>query len=155
MTEFVLGPYRLLVDVTATRAYYASHPLPWITCDCAGCRNFSQAVQNLPQAVKDFFDALGLDPEKPRELCYYQGTAETLSGGGWYHLAGTILAGAQPPGAYGAYGEWFDLTGDFSVGFKTACDLLPVDFPQPCFQMEFNHRLPWLLKERNPYLLND
>ena len=30
MTEFVFGPYRLEVDVEATRAYYAAHNEPWI-----------------------------------------------------------------------------------------------------------------------------
>ena len=82
MAEFVWGGYRLEVDVEATRAYYDSHPGPWITCTCDGCRNFMLAVKMLPQAVRDFFHTLGLDPEKPGELCYYQGTAQRLSGGG-------------------------------------------------------------------------
>ncbi len=81
MTEFTFGSYRLLMDVEANRTYYAAHPLPWMTCGCAGCQNFAQAVKNLPQPVREFFDALGMDPEKPGELDYYQGTAETLSSG--------------------------------------------------------------------------
>ena len=48
MTEFVFGPYRLEVDVEATRAYYAAHNEPWIICTCAGCRNFAQAVSSCP-----------------------------------------------------------------------------------------------------------
>ena len=59
MAEFVWGRYRLEVDVEATRAYYDSHPGPWITCTCDGCRNFMLAVKTLPQAVRDFFDVLG------------------------------------------------------------------------------------------------
>ena len=74
MTEFVYGAYRIQVDAEATRAYYAAHPQPWITCGCAGCRNFVQAVKFLPQPVKAFFAQLGLDPEKVQELCYYTGT---------------------------------------------------------------------------------
>ena len=71
MTEFTLGGYRLLVDVEATRAYYAAYNEPWITCECDGCRNFAQAVKDLPQAVKDFFDALGLSFDVTmRELEY-------------------------------------------------------------------------------------
>lgn len=156
MTEFTFGPYHLLVDVEANRTYYAAHPLPWITCDCAGCRNFTRAVKTLPQEVKDFFDALGLDPEKPGELCYYQGTEKDLTGGGWYHLVGAVLAGASKPGDYEVFpAGWYTLAEGFSVGFKTVCDLLPEDFPRLCFQMEFNHRLPWLLEEENPYFLND
>lgn len=75
MKEFVFGLYRLEVDVEATRAYYEAHPGPWITCTCDGCRNFARAAGKLPRAVTDFFHALGLDPEKPGELMYYQGHA--------------------------------------------------------------------------------
>lgn len=148
MTEFVFGPYRLLVDVERTQAYYSAHPLPWVTCGCAGCRNFVQAVKLLPPEAKGFFDALGLDPGKPGELCYYQGTERDLAGDGWYHLAGTVLEGGFE--AYPA--EWYSLAEGFSVGFKTACDLLPEDFPKPCFQMEFSYIIPWVMREPNPYL---
>ena len=155
MTEFVFGSYRLSVDVEATRAYYAAHnePEPWITCECDGCLNFARAVKDLPQAVKDFFDTLGLDPEKPGELMYYQGTEKDLSGGGWYHLAGTVLEGAAQPGSCEGFpAGWLELAEGFSVGFKNECDLLPDDFPRPCCQMEFEHVMPWVLPEANPYL---
>lgn len=152
MAEFTLKPYRIQVDVEATRAYYAAHPQHWITCDCAGCRNFARAVRGLPQAVRDFFDDLGLDPEKPEELCYYTGTPNILIGGGWYHLVGHVQEGASKPGGCEVFPGWYELSEDFSVGFKTSCDLLPDDFPRPCFQMEFNHRLPWVLEELNPYI---
>ena len=38
------------------------------------------------------------------------------------------------------------------MGFKTECDLLPDDFPKPCFQMEFEHVMPWVLNDPNPYI---
>ena len=147
MTEFVFGPYRLEVDVEATRAYYAAHNEPWVTCSCAGCRNFAQAVKSLPQPVKDFFDQLGLDPEKVNELCYYTGTERTIAGDCWYHLVGTVLEGAPQPGD-----DPHPLAENFSVGFKNACDLLPEDFPRPCCQMNFGFVLPWVLEEKNPYI---
>ena len=149
--EIVLGSYRLDVDVAATRAYYAEHPLPWITCDCKGCQNYERAITQIPQEVKEFFDRLGLDPEKPAETCYYQGTETTLSGGGWYHICGTILERAVPENPSMVFGEWITPAEGFNVAFKTECDLLPKDFPQPCFQMEFDHLLPWVLEEPNPY----
>ena len=152
MTEFVFGPYRLEVDVEATRAYYAAHNEPWIICTCAGCRNFAQAVKLLPQPVKDFFAQLGLDPEKVNELCYYNGTESTVIGDCWYHLVGRVLEGSSQPGDYAEFpAGWYELVEGFSVGFKNACDLLPKDFPKPCFQMQFNYTLPWLLEEKNPY----
>ena len=149
--EIVLGSYRLDVDVAATRAYYAEHPLPWITCDCKGCQNYERAITQIPQEVKEFFDRLGLDPEKPAETCYYQGTETTLSGGGWYHICGTILESAVSENPSMVFGEWITPAEGFNVAFKTECDLLPKDFPQPCFQMEFSHLLPWVLEEPNPY----
>lgn len=153
MTEFTFGAYRLSVDVEATRAYYAAHNEPWITCDCAGCRNFARAVKDLPQAVRDFFDALGLDPEKPGEVMYYQGTEKDLSGGGWYHLVGTAVEGSSRPEDCEALPAGrIDLAEGFSAGFKNQCDLLPDDFPRPCCQMEFEHVMPWMLEEPNPYL---
>ena len=150
--EIILGSYRLDVDVAATRAYYEAHPLPWITCDCPGCRNFQAAIHRIPQEVKALFDWLGLDPEKPAEACYYQGTETTLSGGGWYHVCGTILEQAMPKDSSQVFEEWINPAEGFSAAFKPDCDLLPKDFPHPCFQMEFNHLLPWVLEEPNPYL---
>ena len=152
MAEFVFGTYRLLVDVEKTRAYYAAHPLPWIGCDCAGCRNFKQAVRYVPEAAREFLSALGLEPEKPGEICFYQGTETTLSGGGWYHICGEILEGAMPEDSHQVFGQWLELGEGFSAAFKSKCDLLPEDFPRPAFQMELNHQLPWLLEEANPYL---
>ncbi len=64
MTEFVFGPYRLEVDVEATRAYYAAHNEPWIICTCAGCRNFAQAVKLLPQAGERLLRPAGTGPGK-------------------------------------------------------------------------------------------
>lgn len=153
MTEFTFGAYRLSVDVEATRAWYAAHKEPWITCDCAGCRNFAKAVKDLPRTVREFFDTLGLDPEKPGELMYYQGTERDLSGGGWYHLVGTVEKGASKPGDCEALpAGWIALAEGFSAGFKNECDLLPDDFPRPCCQMEFEHVMPWVLEEPNPYI---
>ena len=145
MTEFALESYRLAVDVEGTRAYYGTHPLPWILCDCAGCRNFAWAVKTLPPTVTDFFAALGLDPEKPAEI--YINTADRSMGwyGGWYHLRGELLAGFPPPEQ--CIGKWLSLTENFSVAFRQDCALVPEDFPEPRLQMEIDCRLPWLLEE--------
>lgn len=156
MAEFTFGPYRLLVNVEANRAYYNARPLPWVTCSCAGCRNFVEAVKLLPPEVKTFFDALGLDPEKPGETMYLEenGSGAVCCTAGWYHLCGSIETGGfwkegMPPEA------WVEIGRDFSVGFSRKCDLLPDDFPEPCFQMDIDCHIPWVLEEPNPYLLSD
>lgn len=41
MTEFVLGSYRLEVDVEATRAWYGRYGNATGGCGCAYCRNYA------------------------------------------------------------------------------------------------------------------
>ncbi len=149
MREFTFGPYRLMADIEATRAWYEAHPLPRVTCDCAGCRNFVQAVKALPPAVTDFFTALGLDPEKPAEVCVDRGDRESCLYGGWYHLAGELTAGGPPPGRL--CGAWLAPAEGVEIAFGPECHLLPEDFPRPCVQLNLEWRLPWLLEEKNPY----
>ena len=43
MTEFVLGSYRLEVDVEATRAWYGRYGNATGGCGCAYCRNYAAA----------------------------------------------------------------------------------------------------------------
>ena len=150
MKEFHIGSYRLSVDAEAARAYYAAHPLPWVACDCAGCRNFIQAVKTLPPAVTDFFAALGLDPEKPAEVYAIdqEESAALCPYGAFYHLTGEIWAGLPTSGCCG---EWLTLAEGVEAAFRPDCALLPEDFPRPCMQMEMECRLPWLLEEENPY----
>lgn len=150
MTEFIFGSYRLTADVEATRAWYAAHPLPRVTCGCAGRRNFVQAVKTLPPAVTDFFSALG--PEKPAEVCVDHADREGCLYGGWYHLAGELTAGGPPPGRL--FGEWLTLAEGAEIAFGPECHLLPEDFPRPCLQLNLEWRLPWLLEEENPYCHN-
>lgn len=149
MRGVAFGPYRLMADIEATRAWYEAHPLPWVTCDCAGCRNFVQAVKALPPAVTDFFTALGLDPEKPAEVCVDRGDRESCLYGGWYHLAGELTAGGPPPGRL--CGAWLAPAEGVEIAFGPECHLLPEDFPRPCVQLNLEWRLPWLLEEKNPY----
>ena len=60
MTEFVFGPYRLEVDVEATRAWYDRYGDATGGCDCAYCRNYAAAVETLPPEVAAFLRPLGL-----------------------------------------------------------------------------------------------
>lgn len=150
MTERTFGPYKMRVDVARTRKYYASQPR--IACGCAGCRNFDLAVRNLPHAVAEFYDALGLDPSKPAEACHYYGTPESVFTSAWHHIHGELVAGGPLPDSRQRYGEPFALSDGVSVSAAPDCDLLPDDFPRPCFQVEFwFERLPWVLDEPNPY----
>lgn len=145
--ETVLGGYRLMVDVERTRAYYAAQP-PY-DCPCAGCRNFVRAVKLLPGEVKALFDALGLDPAKPEEVCSYPGTREEAHGGAWYHICGTILEGGTPPEGR-RFSEWVPVAERFEAAFTDDYSLPAEDFPRPVFQMDTDFWLPWVLEEENP-----
>ena len=149
MPEFQIGPYRLAADAEGTGDYYAARPLPWVTCACAGCRNFALAVRTLPPAVTDFFAALGLDPEKPAEVCVDHADGGSCLYGCWYHLIGELAAGGPLPGRL--CGEWLTLAEGVEAAFSPECHLLPEDFPQPGLQLNLEWRLPWLLEEENPY----
>lgn len=96
-----------------------------------------------------FFEALGLDPEKPGETCWYGQVPGGVSGGAFYHLAGILLEGAPPEGL-GQTG-WIPVAEGFEAAFKPDCDLLPEDFSRPCFQMEWSGVFPWVLDKPNPY----
>lgn len=145
--ETALGGYRLMVDVERTRAYYAAQP-PY-DCPCAGCRNFVRAVKLLPGEVKALFDALGLDPAKPEEVCSYPGTREEAHGGAWYHICGTILEGGTPPEGR-RFSEWVPVAERFEAAFTDDHSLPAEDFPRPVFQMDTDFWLPWVLEEENP-----
>ena len=151
--EIVFGSYRLLVDVEKTRAYYEAHPLPWVTCTCAGCRNFVQAAKLFPAEVQEFFAQLGLDPEKPAETSWFPGTQTAASGDAWYHLCGKIVDRIEPPENQ-RFGEWLDITEQFSAAFGPECYLLPEDFSRPCVQVDVIFQLPWVLDEPNPDVLD-
>ena len=71
MTEFVFGPYRLEVDVEATRAWYDRYGDATGGCDCAYCRNFAAAVGTLPPEVEAFLEPLGLSLRRPGEIGEY------------------------------------------------------------------------------------
>ena len=148
MKDFDFGPYRIRTDPARTRAYYDSFPLPWVTCDCAGCRNYLRAAETFPESVADFFRELGLDPRKPAEICTYDGSTDHIFTSAWYHVCGELVSGGAVPGD----GPPLELADGVSASCDAECDLLPDDFPRPCFQVEFwFDRPPWLLGEPNPY----
>ena len=141
MTKFAFGPCRLTVDVKRTRDWYAAHGEVAGGCDCAYCRNFTAAVETVSPEIRDFFDALGLDIRKPREAMELGPRAEGHRlYENFYHLAGTLETNAP---------DRLEI-GEAEAGFSPDCDLLPEDFPRPCFQLNVAMELPWLLE--NPAL---
>ena len=80
MTEFVLGSYRLEVDVEATRAWYGRYGNATGGCGCAYCRNYAAAVGVLPPEAAAFLEPLGLNLRRPGDIGEYG----PRQGGRWY-----------------------------------------------------------------------
>jgi hypothetical protein len=142
MTEFTIGPCRLLVDAEATRAWYAARGEIAGGCDCAYCRNFAAAIETVPRDAGALLASMGVDIRKPREVIEWgPGAGGRYPYEGIYHLAGTAPAGDCPSAV---------LAEGVTVSFDEDCDLLPEDFPSPCFQINVTMKLPWLLHEPKP-----
>lgn len=61
---FQFGEYKIDVDVEKTRQFYDRAKTVSEGCQCDGCLNFERAVDKLPQNIRDFFSALGVDIKK-------------------------------------------------------------------------------------------
>ena len=141
MRGIVIERARIQVDAEATRAYYDAYGKIAGGCGCAYCRNFAAAMKTASARLRTFLDALGLDVRKPCEVMELgPGTGDRRLYEAFYHLVGNLESG-DPTRVE---------IGEAQVGFYEDCDLLPYDFPRPCFQMNVAVELPWLLGEAVP-----
>ena len=91
---FQFGEYKIDVDVEKTRQFYDRAKTVSEGCQCDGCLNFGRAVDKLPQNIRDFFSALGVDMKKICECYVYCAKDEnTLYYGGFCHICGTLPSG--------------------------------------------------------------
>ena len=138
MTEFVLGSYRLEVDVEATRAWYGRYGNATGGCGCAYCRNYAAAVGVLPPEAAAFLEPLGLNLRRPGDIGEYG----PRQGGRWYmpmwHIAGRLLEAGE--------GE-LPVAPGVTAGFATDMGPFLRNFPEPCFQCWLSMTLPWVLEE--------
>ena len=120
-----LGKITLDIDVEKTREFYLHASTVTKGCSCDGCRNFEQAAGRLPAPVREFFDRLGVDPQKVCE-CYVNGANPdgSLLYGGFCHVCGRLLEGESAwQEVADANSFWNDekalaLTPDFTVSFQ-------------------------------------
>ena len=151
MTRLSWYGYEVEIDRAATAAWYARAG-EW-GCGCGHCRNFLALARErrLPSEILDILDKLHIPPEKATYVCeLYHDEAWTEKGLLYqfsWRVAGQILA--RPPGedrgpnwGPGAGFAW----GELSLGHEDYPYGAP-DFPQPCFDLECDMYLPWILDE--------
>ena len=92
-----IGIYQLDIDVEQTAKFYANANGSPSPCGCDNCRNFERAIRLLPDSVKQFLQAMGIDPALPAEtFATHAPSKDTVHYGGFYHICGTILKGTDP-----------------------------------------------------------
>lgn len=141
------------IDVEKTKLFYKN--AEYVSCECSGCRNFVKATNFLQEDVHSFFSSIGVDINKACELIpYYSKKDEVLFYGGFYHICGRVLHGVSRSQAKKENEiRWHRVSGEFLVSFNNDISLLEKFFPTPVIQMDIEANIPWVLKEKNSYLL--
>ncbi len=101
-------------------------------------------------------DALGVDLAKPAELTHwYRDPSGRYLTGGWFHVVGRIVAGADThPNEDGTGDPPYELLApDVYGGFARHAALVAQHFAgQPVVQWEFQTLVPWVLDQDEPPL---
>ncbi|MBL9142892.1 MAG: hypothetical protein JNM99_04340 [Verrucomicrobiaceae bacterium] len=103
--------------------------------------------------------ALGVDLKKPSELTHYgSGKDGRHITGGFYHLIGRILDGAdllRGPPDFKTF-EFERLTPKFEFGFTSSAALVPSTFTAtPVLQLEWQTTIDWCIPDTEPTSCDD
>jgi hypothetical protein len=146
-----VGRWQIDHDPELTRRCFAQVPVG-SGCDCAYCRNFNVgASQFLPADFQLLAAALGVDVAKPAELLHYcRNESGLYLTGGWFHLVGSIVSGADMV-QDSKECSFERLVPGFEIGFTAKVALVPEAFRSyPLIQLEFQTGVPWILAEPEP-----
>jgi hypothetical protein len=152
--QLAIARWRVEYDPDLTRHCFAQLPRG-SGCDCSDCRNFDTALDvAFPAPFKALAHTLGVDLSKPAELTPWGREPSGLHlVGGWYHVVGAILEGADVVRRVGGSGtlEFEELLPGFEFGFGREASLVPEVFhDRRIVQLEFQARVPWVLSESEP-----
>lgn len=95
---FQFGEYKIDVDVEKTRQFYDRAKTVSEGCQCDGCLNFERAVDKLPQNIRDFFSALGVDMKKICECYVYCAKDENTLYYGAFATSAELYSAAKARG---------------------------------------------------------
>lgn len=154
---FKSGVYQIVVDELRTERFYKQQTP--VSCDCAGCRNFTQASSLLPPPVREFFRQFGICIEKPAEMsASHSPDGNTIFYSGFYHICGSICEGKEPmmqlsDRAFRLDDQYLlNIAPHVDIYFTEDCALVDPTFPAPVIQLNVHWTLPWVLEEVNPYI---
>ena len=157
MEAIRFGRWELVADPEATREAYINVPKGGPEeCPCEPCKNFIAARKRIyPAEVLALFDKLGISFSREAEVYHM---APLQSGkhlyGGWFHLVGSILSGADAakPIAENLWQPALEkVNDDFSLGFSSRIELLRKPFEgKPIVQVEFTANVPWVISSPEP-----
>ena len=146
--RFQYVPYIMDVDVMRTKAYYEKNAemIAMDACDCAGCENYRNYVEQHGVLLKRVLEPLGITDLKAvaESSAFYTEEDGEVIYDIWYHVCGTLVSGTTQEGAY-------PISDTLELWVNSQCDLLPEDFPQPAIQINIMGKIPWLLERKNPY----
>lgn len=161
---FTFDKFTINVDIEKNREFYRSAETLTEGCNCDGCRNYEKAVKLFPESVKEFFEKLGVDPEKPAEV-YVNCSEENgkkLFYGGFYHLCGIVVDGdnawiSQEVDSTTTISQInedykYKIADGYFVVFSGGEALLGNGFPEPIITMDIEFHVPWVLDKENTYL---
>lgn len=131
MQELDLSAWKLRVDPARTRALYES--LPPLSCDCGNCREFIAAYDQLPDAVLDVFDKLGIDPRRDggEVYSYVHHDDESTMYGGVMIFVGEIVTEPSPGFVQGSGFNETQFTDTLAGGFMPDHSLVRMTVPEP------------------------
>jgi hypothetical protein len=149
LTRLELGRWVIDVDIIETQKFYERYIYTYEVCSCLYCKNYFHACKSFPRDIRDFFNSLGLQPEKGSEVYKINKNDDrTYLYGGFYHIVGRLISTNDPGfNAPKSSLDVVDLTSDFKFGFTTDLALVPEGFPQPVLQLEIYINVPWVLDE--------
>jgi len=149
MTRLSWFGYEVEVDEAATAAWYAQAG-EW-GCECGCCRNFLALARErrLPEEILDILDRLHIPPEKATYVCqlYTDQEKGPLCQLSW-RVAGGIVAKPEGEDAGPDWGPNVDFPS--GGGLRLGHEVYPYGapgFPAPCFDLEGDMFLPWVLDE--------
>ncbi|KYG25992.1 hypothetical protein [Alkalihalobacillus trypoxylicola] len=142
------GPWIIEVNLEKNKEWYDENPT--ISCTCDYCANYKLACDTFPSSVKNFFNTLGIDPQKEGEVSHYVENEDgTHLYSVFYHFYGAIIKGPKKEGTYHKLPHSsFGKNESIDIGLHTDLELVPSSMTEPVIQLEIAEILiPWLLKK--------